>query len=492
MRRIPVAARWCAVVALLNALAWTLIVPPFHVPDETSHLAYVQYLAEEGEVPDNPGAAGFSREQATLLDALRFDSVVFSQRDRAVPSDLLDAEVDRVGDEGPSPVGEGGQQGSSTQPPLYYAAQAAVYTASPWKSLLARMWLMRAFSCLLAAATTLFTFMFLRELLREPWTWSVGALAVAFQPVFAFISSGVTPDGLFFAASAATLFGLARAFKRGLTPRLGLGIGAALVVGVLAKLNFMALVPGALLGLALLVARAPADTRRRALVGAGAAVAVLGVAVLAYASLNTFVWDRPALGGGVEDAANVAAGRGAARSPAEPGAESRRAQVSYVWQLYMPRLPFMKAQFDYFPPWETWFKGFVGLFGWLDTPFPPWVYKLALGLAIPLAGLFGWSLLQGRGALRRRLPEVVCYATVTLGLLVSIGILGLRYVEGTGATFEQLRYLLPLLPFYGAAVALAVRAPGDRIGRPLAALVLVLLIGHTVFAQMLVISRFYG
>ena len=30
--------------------------PPFHVPDETVHVAYVQYLAETGRIPNKPGA----------------------------------------------------------------------------------------------------------------------------------------------------------------------------------------------------------------------------------------------------------------------------------------------------------------------------------------------------------------------------------------------------------------------------------------------------
>lgn len=488
MSRIPVAARWCALIALLNALAWSLITPPFQVPDETGHLVYVQYLAETGEVPDNPGAAVFSPEQAAMLDALRFNAVVGRPRDRAVSTELLDAEVERLGEERPSPVGGGGSVESSSQPPLYYAAQAAVYHASPWKGLLERVWLMRVFSCLLAAATTLFTFLFLRELLSEPWIWTLGALAVAFQPVFAFTSSGLTPDSLLFAASAATLFGLARAFGRGLTPRLGIGIGVALAIGMLAKLNYVALLPGALLGLALLVARAPTPDRRRALAGAGAAVGVLGAAVLMYAALNTLVWDRPVLGGGVEGAANVAAGDAGATG----SAPSRREQVSYIWQLYLPRLGFMNAQFEYFPPWQVWFKGLVGLFGWLDTPFPAWVYNLAFALTAPLALLFGLALVRGRSALRRRLPEILCYAAITGGLLVSIGILGLQYFDDTGFRFEQARYLLPLLPFYGAAVALAVRAAGTRVARPLGVLVLVGLIAHGGIAQLLVISRFYG
>lgn len=492
MSRIPVPARWCALVAVLNAFAWSFVVPPFHVPDETGHLVYVQYLAEKGEVPDNPGAPVFSPEEAVLLDALGFNSVAGRTRDRVVLTRLADAQVDAAHDRGASRVGGGGEVSSSAQPPLFYVLEAGVYRASPWTDLLSRMWLMRAFSCLLAGVTTLFAFLFLRELLREPWMWTTGALAVAFQPVFAFISSGLNPDALLFASSAALLFGLARAFRRGLDPRIGVAIGLALAVGTLAKLNFIALVPGAVLGLALLVLRAPRGDCRRALLGGGLALAVLAAAVLAYAGLNTVVWDRPALGGGVEGAAAVARGEASRANPVPPAAESRAAQLSYTWQLYLPRLSFMNSQFDYFPPWQTWFKGFVGLFGWLDTPFPEWVYKFALLLTIPLTVLLGRSLIQGRAALWRRWPELVCYGAIAFGLMVSIGILGLRYVNDTGFRFEQARYLLPLLPLYGAAIALAARGAGRRLERQVAALLLVLLVGHGLFAQMLVISRFYG
>ena len=79
-----------------------------------------------------------------------------------------------------------------------------------------------------------------------------------------------------------------------------------------------------------------------------------------------------------------------------------------------------------------------------------------------------------------------------LGVLASIGVLGLRYREDTGNAFEQTRYLLPLLPLYAAGLALAIRGAGERLERPLAALVVVLAMAHGLFAQLLVISRYYG
>jgi 4-amino-4-deoxy-L-arabinose transferase-like glycosyltransferase len=380
---------------------------------------------------------------------------------------------------------DGGIQSNSNQPPLFYALETVAYAVTPSDDLLDRLASMRLLASLLAAATTLFAFMFLRELFAEPWTWTVGGLAVAFQPLFGFISSGVTPDALLFTASAALFFGLARAFRRGLTAPLALGIGAAMVVGVLAKLNFIALLPGALLGLGLLVLRA--RPWRPALPSAGVAAAVLGAGAFAYIALNRLVWDRSAWGGGLEAAATNATG-----GPAGVPGIGLTEQLSYTWQLYLPRLPMMNDQFAYFPPYSSWFKGTIGIFGWLDTTFAAWVYRLGLVIAIPLAVLALIGLWQRRAALRERWQEPLTWLTITLGLLGSIGFLGIRYREDSGFAFEQARYLLPLLPLYAAGVALAALAVGRRWGRPLGAAIVMLALAHGVFAQLLVIARFYA
>ena len=49
LRRMPRAAWVCALVAFLNAACWAVISPPFENPDEPSHFAYVQRLAETGQ-----------------------------------------------------------------------------------------------------------------------------------------------------------------------------------------------------------------------------------------------------------------------------------------------------------------------------------------------------------------------------------------------------------------------------------------------------------
>jgi 4-amino-4-deoxy-L-arabinose transferase-like glycosyltransferase len=482
--RIPAAARWCALIAFLNAAVWACITPVFHVPDETSHFAYVQYLAETGLVPNIPGGDGISREEATVMDALRFNDTVGNPDELVVPTRVMEASLDDAERHRQDPSSGGGKIETSGQPPLYYAIAAGIYQASPWRGITQRVMLIRLFSALLAAATVLFVYMFLRELFREPWTWTVGALAVAFQPMFAFISSGVHADNLFFAASAALLFGLARAFRRGLTPGLGAGIGAALAVGVVSKLNFVAMIPGALLALALLVL--VARERRLALRGAAVAVALLAVTIAGYTLLNSLAWDRAPLGGDVENATNAAVNAGGLATI------TLREQVGYTWQLYLPRLPFMHDQFAYFPPYEVWFRGFIGKFGWLDTYWPPWPYRIAFGITIPLVLLAGLGLWRRRAELMAGWAELIAYAVLALGVMGSIGFLGIRFTRDTGYDFAQARYLFPFLAFYGAFVALAALGAGRRYGRLVGALLVLLAMAHGLLAQLLVISRFYG
>ena len=490
MRRIPAAARWCALVAFANALVWSLVTPPFHVPDETVHVAYLQQLAETGRIPNKPGATVFSAEEAAVLDALRFNSVVGSARDRPVYTEAQQRAIRTANEADRRRVSGGGTAESSSQPPLFYAYESIGYLASPWRGLLERVWLMRLMSALLCAATVLFTWLFLRELMpSEPWAWTVGALAVAFQPLFGFTASGITPDSLFFAASAALLWALARAFRHGLTPERGAVIGAAVAVGLLSKLNFLALLPGVLLGVVLLVWRARrGGSPRPAALGAAVACAIPAAVAMVYVALNELVWDRTAWGGGVGVAARTAAGTGSHAFDAITLTD----QLSYTWQLYLPRLPFMDSEFFHFPGWETWYRGFIGEFGWLDTTFDLWVYRVSLVVTIPLVVLAAAALWRRRAALRERLPEILTYAALVFGILVSIGVLGIRYRQNTGFEFEQARYLLPFLPLYAAAVAAAAIGAGRRFARPVGALLVAFAAVHGLFAQLLVISRFYG
>ncbi len=66
LRRIPVTAWVCALIACLNAVCWSVISPPFQVPDEPSHYAYVAAPGRNGS-PALLGGAKTSRRPSTRL-----------------------------------------------------------------------------------------------------------------------------------------------------------------------------------------------------------------------------------------------------------------------------------------------------------------------------------------------------------------------------------------------------------------------------------------
>ena len=194
--RLPTAAWVCVAVALLNGIAWGLIIPLFQTPDESGHIAYVQHVAETGKPPTGKaGIQHFSQEQRRLLDAIRWKAVMRRKDVRVPGTASFHKRVERDVSTAANRVSRGGYTVDTNNPPLYYYAAAGVYHLSPWTSLPDRVHALRLLSAVLAAVTVLFTFLFLRELLPStPWAWTVGALAVAFQPMFGFTASGVTSD----------------------------------------------------------------------------------------------------------------------------------------------------------------------------------------------------------------------------------------------------------------------------------------------------------
>lgn len=483
VRRVPRGAWGCALVALINALVWSLLTPPFQVPDEPQHVAYAQYLAETGKLPRPVPGSVFSDEEAAATAGERMNGVIGNPRGRP-PWNVIQANALRSDlNAGLSRRSQGGASSATNNPPLYYALEAVPYALGASGDFLHRLALMRALSALMAAGTVLFVFLFLRELLPgTPWAWPVGALAVAFQPTFGFISGGVTNDDGLYLAAAALFWLLARAFRRGLTPGRGIAIGTAVGLGLVTKANIIGFLPGVGLALCLLALRAGPDRRREALRGAVVAIAVAAVPVVAYVILDATVWNRPVWSG----VTGANAGVGTGKQP------NTRQMLVYLWEFYLPKLWFMQDQFGYYPLWETWFKGFVGRFGWLDYGFPISVYWITLGVYVPMLALTGRALARGRRILAGRWAELLSYLSMVAGLLALIGVAGYRGRLATGQIFEQARYLLPLLPLYGALVALGARGAGRRWGPTVGAVLVVLAMAHGLFSQLLTISRYYG
>jgi 4-amino-4-deoxy-L-arabinose transferase-like glycosyltransferase len=479
---VPRAAWACALVALANGLAWSLIVPPFQVPDENAHYAYVQQVAERVTLPHQlpPGAGLSPREDQTINALLTFG--IAGHRDNPAPETEVQQQLlNNIAAADLPATGSGDALTATPNPPLYYALQTIPYKLVATGSVLDKLQAMRVLSALIGAVTVLLVFLFLRELLPgSRWAWPAGALLVAFQPLFGFMSGGVNNDDLLYLAAAGVLWAIARAFHRGLTPRRGALIGGLLGIGLVTKFTILGLVPAAALAVMLLTLRSWRSERSRSIAGAAWAVGLAVAPVGGYVLLNHFVWKRSAIPGGVGSVAGI-----------NHRVFSFNEEVSHVWQLFLPHL-WLKRQFTYSPFWETWFKGFVGRFGWLDYGFPAWAYDVVKYIALVVCALAVAELVRRRGALRGRLDELSVYVLAVVGLCIVIGVQSYRFLIASNGVFEQARYLLPLLALYAAVVALAVRFGGRRWGPAIGAALVVLAIGHDLFAQAITISRYYA
>jgi 4-amino-4-deoxy-L-arabinose transferase-like glycosyltransferase len=480
LRRLPRAAWICALAAFLSAACWSFITPPFQVPDEPAHFAYAQQLAETGRLPTS-GGERYSPEELTALRALHQEDIKQTPQNRSISSLAEQRQLQRELTAPLSRTDEGDAGVAASEPPLYYALEAIPYGLGAGGTLLDRLELMRLLSAVMAGLTALFAFLFVREALPGVrWAWTVGGLGVAFVPLLGFMSGAVNPDAMLFAVSAALFYCLARAFRAGLTRRSACAIGAVIAVGLLTKLNFVGLLPGAMLGLVLL-ARAAARTHgRTAYRWLALALAIGACPAIVYALVNA-ISNHPTLGL-VSDAVGLARHRG-----------SILGEISYIWQLYLPRLPGMSHYFPgLFTTREIWFDGYVGLYGWLDTTFPGWVYDAALVPAALIVALCARALVGSGAALASRRGELLVYAAIGVGVMVLVGADSYLSFPESAAEYGQARYLLPMLPLLGATLALAARGAGRRWGPAAGALIVVLFFAHDLFSQLQVIARYYG
>jgi 4-amino-4-deoxy-L-arabinose transferase-like glycosyltransferase len=463
-------------VAVLNAVAWSIITPPFQAPDEGGHVAYVQSIAETGRPQHDPRSTYVSPELMAALAGTRIGTIwartaraaVWSPAQQRRLSADLHAPLSRQASVYLGPA--------EPEPPLYYTLEVLPYELGHGATLLDRIALMRLGSALLAGVTALLAFLFVRECLpARRWAWTVGGLAVAFTPKLTFIGGSVTPDALMFALAAALFLCLARAWRRGATVRLARWTGAVIAAGMLAKVNFYALVPGALLALALAARRGTGrwDRGVARVVGLTAALGVGGFAI--GTALQALVWHRPFVVG---------------RPPAPESHVGLLRHLSFIWQVLLPRLPFQADQFHGYPLYDQVFKTFAGAYGPLMVWFPAWVYEVGAGLLGGAALLALRALLASPRELRWRRPELLGYGVMSASTLLLVAISA--DLRRNTMPIIQGRYLLPLVPLFGALLALGARGAGERWGRAAGVAIVAAAVAWTLYSQLLTVAWFYS
>ena len=182
-------------VFLVKEAAWLVLVPPREAPDELAHYSYVESLYYEKKLPEI-GVTMFS-ERVQVVAAEN----PASQSSAAPQNAAVESSVFKPGNQ---------LNWIAQHPPAYYLLLLPLYSVLPHDNVLFSIFVLRFFSILLGAVTVYFSFKTLHRLLPGQDILNTAIVgAIAFLPMFSFMSAVVNNDNLVMALSSVLFYLLA-------------------------------------------------------------------------------------------------------------------------------------------------------------------------------------------------------------------------------------------------------------------------------------------
>jgi hypothetical protein len=461
-------------------ITWALFVPPWQSPDEIWHFAYAQSLAERGALPKTAGGTPFSSAETIAAQADNSGLIPFYSY--AVKPEWSRAGVDRYRralSSHPSPSNGGGSNLESSNPPLFYAFSDLPYWVSSSDDSFVALYTMRLWNVILLVALVTGVWLLAGEVLGQVRLAQLsGAAVVGLIPMQTFMATSINPDAMLVPLWTFYLWAGARVIQRAAQTRDVVALCGLTAAGILTKATSYALIPG--LALAIVagwLARPRAERARAARTLALASTAFV-VPVLAWIGV------AEALGRPVVNAINTRPGTAA-------GPFKVKQLLSYIWEYYLPRLPFM-SRLKVAPGlavYDVWNRQGWGVFGYLDTYMPLWIYRV-LGVVTAVVGISAAAVLI---RLRRRVPwAVLCFFALTaLSLLVLLHVSEYRSLIAGNGPLLQGRYILPISGLFGLAIALLTSRMPTRWRGAFAAVVVAAMFLVQVLALATVAKRYY-
>lgn len=389
-------------LVLIKSLFWLLITPIFQVPDEPSHFAIVEFMAENKRRP-HP-----RREVVTPIEVLKAAQIVnFNWQIshpvwRGYQPDWREKLL-RLPADDRRQVEPNDYQESLKRPAGYYWLAVPFYWLGGG-SFLGRFYSVRLLNVLIHLLTVWLAYLIGKKIFRSHWLGLAVASLVAFQPMLSFLSSGVHYDPL--AILLSTLFVYLFLIKRwgwGLVT----AIGGVLVKPDLIILPFIWLARRFWLGLVIIFAAflflaKPVDRL--------ITIAVKYDPILyltnfnEYAAAARFFSDRVTSGQILTDITNYLAATG---------------------QIHLAQV----------------FPWYWGTFGWLEAPLPAWVFS-GIKLVI-LVSVLGWIKFIHRNGWPRMMTFWLVFSLLQAGLVVANDC---QFFVRTGEIYGiQGRYFFPAI-----------------------------------------------
>lgn len=533
-RRLSGVPRPLAVLLVLVTVigcAWALVSPAGQAPDEPTHFAYVQSIAERFALPGDPTRPEFSTAAVDGMQAQGASLGTYTPADVAPNWSLSGwhAYERKMRTSQPSRSDGGGPNVTAgANGPFYYAFAAVGYLLDVHGTWFGQVFTIRFWNLLILLATTAAAWLLAGEVFgRRRVPQLVAAGTVALLPMTTFITETVTTDAMLPLLWTLALWLAARVIRRRGPLRDASALCLVTGAAILSKgTSYVLLLPLASAFVAALWLSEPGTRLKtlRRLAGASSVLVAILAGWFVFATLTGFVGLRQVSGDTTAWWHNLHF-------------------LSYLWQWYLPRLPFMHAWHEtppFVPSYAVWLQEGFGVFGWLNIGLATWVYDVVAWIAalasigaaaylpgdsrrgrvllataactvllvvlsltnqlmyaasIPMLALLvilGYGLRGLINAMtRQRSLMLLMLASCGLGLVLLIHITDFLVFTGQRTRFAQGRYLLPGVSLVGLCVAFLVSRLPRRVNGAAGGAVLALLLGAQVMSLAAVVTAFY-
>ncbi len=191
-------------VTFLKGLLWSFFIPLWHFPDEQAHFAHVAYLAEGGKPPIG---RGFDLSEEILIsekilgtkrDGWGNNKFTYNPKFNIDYSDNLKGlREDEINNLPKETRKNFVKTEAATYNDFFYQISALVYKVFYEKNLFVRVFVLRVFWLICMMGIVSLAFLISKQLFPGNFGLQVSIpILVSFQPMFTFVSSGVTIDNL--------------------------------------------------------------------------------------------------------------------------------------------------------------------------------------------------------------------------------------------------------------------------------------------------------
>src|SRR6185436_4342545 len=164
--------------------------------------------------------------------------------------------------------------------------------------------------------------------------------------------------------------------------------------------------------------------------------------------------------------------------------------LSYLWQYFLPRLPFMDDAFvQRWPAFDVYVTQGWASFGWVTLAFPRWVYVVVTGAMLAVGGLAVAAVVRERAVARRLGWELAVLALTPICVIAAVEAAYLSLAVRP-VLAEQGRYAFPALAALAAIAVGGTFGLGRRWHAPLATGLVVTVIGFGYAARFLALAGF--